>query len=198
MNIIKKPDSTDWLFDSSILPVRKTKKENIKPIVYNYNLNGDYQLLIKQFKFFNLNQQQFIKNELYKAFRKLDIHNETLLYIILFRNQIIGWLCTRSNNEILDSLHNKYDPNFIETPYKPDGVYIYNFWIIQNFRGMGIGTLLLSKVITILKEKRIKSISAQVDSDNIGSLKVFQKMNFIIENQIQLNHKNVLNMTKWL
>lgn len=49
----------------------------------------------------------------------------------------------------------------------------------SEYRGIGIGTALLKKLIQTLKEKEVKRISLSVDPNNIAAVKLYNRFGFI-------------------
>ena len=56
--------------------------------------------------------------------------------------------------------------------------FVYAFYTDPLYRGKGLATYLLHSSMKDLRENGIKSISCHIRSNNIGSLKVFTKLNF--------------------
>ncbi len=56
--------------------------------------------------------------------------------------------------------------------------HILEFGIKKGFRGMGLGKILLSRVIEDLRKKGIETIQLEVDITNIPAIKLYKKFNF--------------------
>ena len=48
----------------------------------------------------------------------------------------------------------------------------------KNKRNLGIGTLLLQELINISTQKKLKSITLEVNEKNIPAIKLYEKFNF--------------------
>jgi ribosomal protein S18 acetylase RimI-like enzyme len=49
------------------------------------------------------------------------------------------------------------------------------FAVVDQYRGLGVGTALMQHLIAIAREARIKELTAEVLPDNAPMLKVFEK-----------------------
>lgn len=108
-----------------------------------------------------------IKDNLYTDFDdfwsynifKSELENENSKYIIaIFNNEIIGFAGIW---QVIDEAH------------------ITNIVIRKDFRKLGIGSLLLEKLISICKNlESINSITLEVDESNIPAQKMYEKFNF--------------------
>ena len=59
-----------------------------------------------------------------------------------------------------------------------DEANIMNIVTKKEKRKLGIGTLLLSELISISKKQKMKSITLEVNENNIPAIKLYQKFNF--------------------
>lgn len=108
-----------------------------------------------------------IKDNLYTDFDdfwsynifKSELENENSKYIIaILNNEIIGFAGIW---QVIDEAH------------------ITNIVVRKDFRKLGIGSLLLEKLISICKNlESINSITLEVDESNIPAQKMYEKFNF--------------------
>ena len=108
-----------------------------------------------------------IKDNLYTDFDdfwsynifKSELENENSRYIIaILNNEIIGFAGIW---QVIDEAH------------------ITNIVVRKDFRKLGIGSLLLEKLISICKNlESINSITLEVDESNIPAQKIYEKFNF--------------------
>ena len=107
----------------------------------------------------------FIKNmgESKKTFRYFDnreisvLKNHVLTCVLNYKNRIIGYghLDTENNKTWL------------------------GISIIDNFKGMGFGKILMNYLVINAKEKNLKQIYLTVDINNISAISLYKKFNFI-------------------
>lgn len=88
-------------------------------------------------------------------------HEETILKVAVFNNQVIGYVCVRT---ILDVTH------------------ILNLAVLPKFRRMGIGSMLLRNVLQELR--RLKPVTGpitlEVRESNTAAIKLYEKFGFNI------------------
>ena len=84
-------------------------------------------------------------------------------------NAFTNWLVYKNNNEIIGFIN--YDSIY----EKAEIEYIY---VEEKFRNQGIATLLLNKMIDDLKEKKINSITLEVNENNITAINFYKKNKF--------------------
>ena len=130
-----------------------------------------------------------IKDNLYTDFDdfwsynifKSELENENSKYIIaIFNNEIIGFAGIW---QVIDEAH------------------ITNIVIRKDFRKLGIGSLLLEKLIDICKNlESINSITLEVNEDNITAQKLYEKFNFKVlgKRKNYYNNKAAIIMTLYL
>lgn len=130
-----------------------------------------------------------IKDNLYTDFDdfwsynifKSELENENSKYIIaILNNEIIGFAGIW---QVIDEAH------------------ITNIVVRKDFRKLGIGSLLLEKLIDICKNlESINSITLEVNEDNITAQKLYEKFNFKIlgRRKNYYNNKAAIIMTLYL
>ena len=59
-----------------------------------------------------------------------------------------------------------------------DDVHITNIVVKKNYRKLGIGTKILERLIEISKELDFKSITLEVNENNINAIKLYKKFGF--------------------
>ncbi len=57
-------------------------------------------------------------------------------------------------------------------------VYVNNIAVFYNYRGRGIGTKLLSHLISVAKEENCGFVTLEVRESNISARKLYEKLNF--------------------
>ena len=195
---IKPPDSTNWVFDDSIYQHTKFAKKTPyfiqnKPTIYNDNTYDFVSDIIKNYQ---LDLQTYILHILNSYFgKKLDISDNTLIHLIYDKNMLIGLICSEYDENIQKMLsikgwHKHSDMNCVS-----NGVYLYNFIINPNYRGRGVGTILINYLLDKFKKEGCRLIHLQVDINNKPGIRFFEKNKFIkeiLKNNIYLNYK------KWL
>lgn len=55
---------------------------------------------------------------------------------------------------------------------------VVNFGILQEFRGLGLGKILLNEIISLCKEKLIKELFIRVEEDNLQAIKLYKWIGF--------------------
>lgn len=130
-----------------------------------------------------------IKDNLYTDFDdfwsynifKSELENENSKYIIaILNNEIIGFAGIW---QVIDEAH------------------ITNIVVRKDFRKLGIGSLLLEKLISICKNlESINSVTLEVNEDNIPAQKLYEKFNFKIlgKRKNYYNNKAAIIMTLYL
>lgn len=130
-----------------------------------------------------------IKDNLYTDFDdfwsynifKSELENENSKYIIaILNNEIIGFAGIW---QVIDEAH------------------ITNIVVRKDFRKLGIGSLLLEKLIDICKNlESINSITLEVNEDNITAQKLYEKFNFKVlgKRKNYYNNKAAIIMTLYL
>ncbi len=130
-----------------------------------------------------------IKDNLYTDFDdfwsynifKSELENENSKYIIaILNNEIIGFAGIW---QVIDEAH------------------ITNIVVRKDFRKLGIGSLLLEKLISICKNlESINSVTLEVNEDNIPAQKLYEKFNFKVlgKRKNYYNNKAAIIMTLYL
>lgn len=130
-----------------------------------------------------------IKDNLYTDFDdfwsynifKSELENENSKYIIaILNNEIIGFAGIW---QVIDEAH------------------ITNIVVRKDFRKLGIGSLLLEKLIDICKNlESINSITLEVNEDNMTAQKLYEKFNFKVlgKRKNYYNNKAAIIMTLYL
>lgn len=142
-----------------------------------------------EFKDMTITDLDSIKNNLYTDFDdfwsynifKSELENENSKYIIaILNNEIIGFAGIW---QVIDEAH------------------ITNIVVRKDFRKLGIGSLLLEKLIDICKNlESINSITLEVNEDNITAQKLYEKFNFKVlgKRKNYYNNKAAIIMTLYL
>lgn len=73
---------------------------------------------------------------------------------------------------------------------KKSEYYISNIAIYPEYRGLGIGSYLLSFIKNIAKEKGCNKLVLEVEKENLRAINVYKKFGFKIEREIILNLKD--------
>lgn len=142
-----------------------------------------------KFKDMTITDLDSIKDNLYIDFDdfwsynifKSELENENSRYIIaILNNEIIGFAGIW---QVIDEAH------------------ITNIVVRKDFRKLGIGSLLLEKLIDICKNlESINSITLEVNEDNITAQKLYEKFNFKVlgKRKNYYNNKAAIIMTLYL
>lgn len=141
------------------------------------------------FKNMTITDLDSIKDNLYTDFDdfwsynifKSELENENSKYIIaILNNEIIGFAGIW---QVIDEAH------------------ITNIVVRKDFRKLGIGSLLLEKLISICKNlESINSVTLEVNEDNIPAQKLYEKFNFKVlgKRKNYYNNKAAIIMTLYL
>lgn len=65
--------------------------------------------------------------------------------------------------------------------------------VIENYRGMGLGKLMLNLLLTDAKLKNINKIKLSVDNDNIPAIQLYQQIGFTITQK-----KDTISFLQWI
>ena len=65
-----------------------------------------------------------------------------------------------------------------KTTFYPKAAGIKSFFVMEEYRGRGIGKMLLAKCLAALKGAGIESVSLTVDPDNKGAISVYEDEGF--------------------
>ena len=136
--------------------VKIIKKKNLTKIYYNNILN--------------------ILKDNFPKLKNFDIYDETNFILFIKNNinnkneeKIIGVICTIENNILKKYKNSKelFGYNFVND----NGIYLYNFVVIKNFRNKGYGKRMITYLINnhkkLEKTKYIYSLSTNDKSSNI-------------------------------
>jgi len=115
------------------------------------------------------NEKKLIKNSLKR--KKISFKDHQIWFIKILN----------SKNKIMKIIYlNKIPIGLIRLDKKYDNYYL-SYLIEKKFRGRGYAFLALSKFIKNIKKfAKIKKISALVKKNNIPSVKIFNKLNFVL------------------
>lgn len=142
-----------------------------------------------EFKDMTITDLDSIKDNLYTDFDdfwsynifKSELENENSKYIIaILNNEIIGFAGIW---QVIDEAH------------------ITNIVVRKDFRKLGIGSLLLEKLIDICKNSEsVNSITLEVNESNIPAQKMYEKFNFKVlgKRKNYYNNKAAIIMTLYL
>ncbi|SNR36729.1 GNAT family N-acetyltransferase [Lutibacter flavus] len=122
---------------------------------------------------------------------------------IIGQNQVDYMLAKfQSFNAISNQLENGYEYFLISENNKPIGylglisnseskkMMISKIYINQNERGAGYGKQLIDFTIKLAKEKGMETIWLTVNKNNSNSIKWYQKLNFKIKNEVEMDIGN--------
>ncbi len=108
----------------------------------------------------------------------------------------------QSFNAISNQLKNGYEYFLISENNKPIGylglvssneskkMMISKIYVDQNARGAGYGKQLIDFTIKLAKEKGMETIWLTVNKNNSNSIKWYQKLNFKIKNEVEMDIGN--------
>lgn len=129
-----------------------------------------------------------IINALIELFERSDNRNSHLnTYIAEGNGQVAGMMIIYGGDEAveLDSnlekwLTAKNAPiQTIELEARPEEFYIDTICVNPNFRGQGIGTLLLNYAETLCKEKGYSKLSLSVELEKVRARQLYEKIGFV-------------------
>ena len=86
-----------------------------------------------------------------------------------FYNENTSYIVAKQNDELV---------GFAGILTIVDEANIMNIVTKKNKRNLGIGTLLLQELINISTQKKLKSITLEVNEKNIPAIKLYEKFNF--------------------
>lgn len=87
-------------------------------------------------------------------------------YIVYYSKKLIGYFAVRDDKD-------------------SKGVHISKFYLKKNFRGSGIGSLMMNEVREYAKEKGKKSVWLNVYKDNVDTINAYKKMGFVITDKMK-------------
>lgn len=125
---------------------------------------------------------------LIELFERTDNRNSHLnTYVAEYEGQVAGMMIIYGGDEAvqLDSnlekwLAAKNAPiQTIELEARPDEFYIDTICVNPNFRGMGIGTILLNHAETLCKEKGYSKLSLSVELEKERARHLYEKIGFV-------------------
>lgn len=86
--------------------------------------------------------------------------------------------------------------------WQEDKVYLYGLCVDTDFRGQGIGNKFMLDIFDYLKEKKIKLVELTVAPENVGAMKLYEKIGFerkeFLENEYGENKNRYLYIKKIL
>lgn len=116
----------------------------------------------------------------YNVFKEELLNNNSYYYKVVKNNEIVGfagiWICIDEAN-------------------------IMNIVTKKNYRNNGIATLLLKHLINLANSLNLKSITLEVNENNLTAINLYKKLGFITlgtRKKYYNNEKNALIMTKTL
>lgn len=116
----------------------------------------------------------------YNVFKEELLNNSSYYYKVVKNNEIVGfagiWICIDEAN-------------------------IMNIVTKKNYRNNGIATLLLKHLINLANSLNLKSITLEVNENNLTAINLYKKLGFITlgtRKKYYNNEKNALIMTKTL
>jgi ribosomal protein S18 acetylase RimI-like enzyme len=105
---------------------------------------------------------------IWKLLKRLGIYYNTIFFLANDTETYIGGVVIRKK------------PNFhtLELTY-----WVYNIYIKEDYRGQGLGVVLLNKTFKLLLKKGVKQVSLKVSRHNTIALNLYLKQGFIIVNE---------------
>lgn len=86
--------------------------------------------------------------------------------------------------------------------WQEDKAYLYGLCVDTDFRGQGIGKKFMLDIFDYLKEKKIKLVELTVAPENVGAIKLYEKIGFerkeFLENEYGENKNRYLYIKKIL
>lgn len=86
--------------------------------------------------------------------------------------------------------------------WQEDKAYLYGLCVDTDFRGQGIGKKFMLDIFDYLKEKKIKLVELTVAPENVGAMKLYEKIGFerkeFLENEYGENKNRYLYIKKIL
>ena len=125
----------------------------------------------------------------------LEIYNMTisdLIFISELENPNSTYIIAKIDNEIV---------GFAGIWKAYDDIHITNIVTRKDKRNLGIGTQMLEKLIQLAKETNYKSVTLEVNENNISAINLYQKFNFSkigIRKKYYNNKDNAIIMTLYL
>lgn len=127
----------------------------------------------------------------YSYYEFASIVSQGLTYIAEKDNQMIGYImCINEDFKeytdddeyelIQSSLKNKENKSCIKSIRSGEDkkyIHIFGFGVLTQYRGMGVGSVLMEKVMNLQKEKK-QSIILEVRISNINAIKLYKKFGF--------------------
>lgn len=151
------------------------EKNNNQKINKNLSNNDFICFPISNSKLNNISISQMTENDLKNLEKNLVVEFDNFWnYNILkqdFFNKNTQYFVAKNNDEIV---------GFVGILIIIDQVTIMNIVTQKNKRKLGIGSLLLEKIIDFSKKNNIKSIILEVDEKNIPGIKLYEKFKFQI------------------
>ena len=87
-------------------------------------------------------------------------------YVVYYSKKLIGYFAVRADKD-------------------DEGVFISKFYLKKDFRGNGVGRLMMNEVLEYAKEIGKKSICLNVFKDNTDAINIYKKMGFVIAGKIK-------------
>ena len=196
----KPPDSNRWTMDGTVIykggefespvnkrysPIKSAGKQNVQGIDFK-SIDNVLRSKIISLVLRNLGQTAIES-----------IADAEYIYYYVDQNQNPIGVITLINDDTLSIKMQKRGWSKITSlGLRPGGIYLYNFCIEQDSRGLGIGKYLLTTVQNQTESGKV--LRCQVELQNIVSLHIFKKCGFIEEDRIQNSDGTVLiNLVYW-
>ena len=200
--IIKKPDSSLWLFDTVIKIEKNEIKKREKPDYHNKITINNLSITHIKFKYLNEKTKYNIISILLPIFgRKLDIKLDTYIHYITIKNTntIISIACS-DTDENIEKLYRSNGWKLKDTiGIKANGIYLYNLLVCKTYQSKGYGKLLCNNIILFYSNLNFKSLHVQIKDTNKLSLNLFEKLQFLKETTLKIsNSENIIHYTRWL
>lgn len=120
---------------------------------------------------------RYINRGIYRILSLFSLYKSNF-YLLFDNNKVVGCGVIRW----------KYSKEF-----KQFGYWLYAIWIHPQFRGVGNGVILMTKLIEELKKENIKKVRLNVEKDNYIAQNLYKKIGFYIigyiENQIYMQYE---------
>lgn len=154
---------------NSAIWFKKNLEENLKPLTSDINVQVDFHNKnIIQWLHDNHNKYQWIYVP--KEIKSADT-NQHLFATLIYNKTIIGYIKTGINKVyILD-----FDEDVL---LPPDVAFIYDTFILPEYRGKNIIPFTIVKVISFLKQRGIKEVFCHIPKWNTASRRAFEKVGF--------------------
>lgn len=103
---------------------------------------------------------------------------------------LVGMVSGMENYDlVMNNEHYQSNKSTYHVDYDKKGVFIYNLAVLRSCRRKGLGDALVKVLMNHYKKKGVDYFHTQVDDDNIGSSRIFEKSGFGVQKTLA-NSKN--------